>query len=359
MAANGVICALTAQFDFVSIRIVDMNGSRRPVAVFLQGNHTQRHHCRELNLALRLILSVTGLHRSDQPPLCVIVLCRPGDQSEVLLLNFMCIHKSAAALLLDSEGIVTRGYDYPSLRVIVVRIASNKCEVLEDYFAFNKRLCIHTISYPTFVKRLTRYTINDHALLRRRCKPNELTTVKIFWSNSRLLIQFDYGQHTAGFSFFGAVGVVATWITGSARAGVVNVLYTQRAALLADFGGKIDFVVGWANTGAELHDHVRGIGAEVFNHLSDRVWDDAKLCAFASGVHKPDRRCVWIYNVNSAAISDVNTKRDLALVSDEAIAAGEFGLARFQYRGLSGTFCVAAHVLGRLALCKGEGEGEG
>ena len=95
-------------------------------------------------------------------------------------------------------------------------------------------------------------------------------------------IESNHGQHTAGFSFLGAVGVVATQITGSARAGVVDVLNAERATLPDDFGGEIDFVMGWANAGTELHDHALGIGAEAFNHLSDRVCDDAKLGAFAS-----------------------------------------------------------------------------
>src|SRR4029077_1855790 len=95
-------------------------------------------------------------------------------------------------------------------------------------------------------------------------------------------IQSDHGQHAPSFSFFGAIRVVAVRITGSARAGVVGVLNIERATLPDDFGGKIDLVMGWANTGAELHDHVRGIGAEAFNHLSDRVCDDAKVGAFAS-----------------------------------------------------------------------------
>jgi hypothetical protein len=72
-------------------------------------------------------------------------------------------------------------------------------------------------------------------------------------------IQSKDSEHAAGFSFFGAVGVVATQITGSARAGVMDVLNPERAALLADLVGKIDFVMWWANTRAELHDHIRWI----------------------------------------------------------------------------------------------------
>ena len=82
--------------------------------------------------------------------------------------------------------------------------------------------------------------------------------------------------------------------------------------------------MGWANTGTELHDHIRGIGAEAFNHLSDRICDDAKLGAFTSGMHKANRRRFWIYNVNRATIRDVNAERDTALIGDNAIARGKF-----------------------------------
>src|SRR5439155_25223771 len=42
----------------------------------------------------------------------------------------MCIHKSATALLLDGEPVVARGYEYPSLGVVVFRSAGNECEVI-------------------------------------------------------------------------------------------------------------------------------------------------------------------------------------------------------------------------------------
>ena len=137
-------------------------------------------------------------------------------------------------------------------------------------------------------------------------------------------MQPNHGQHAAGFSFFGAVGVVATQITGGAYAGVMDLFYADGPALADDFGRKIDLVMGWANTRAELHDHARGIGAEAFDHLSDRVCDDAKLGAFASGMDKANRRRFRIYDVNCATVSDVNAERDVALIGDNAIAAGEF-----------------------------------
>ena len=137
-------------------------------------------------------------------------------------------------------------------------------------------------------------------------------------------MQPKHGQHAAGFSFFGAIGVVAMKIAGGADARVVDLLNAERAALPDDFACEIYFVVRRANAGAELHDHVRRIGSEAINHLPDRVRDDAKLGAFAPGMHKPDRRRFWIDDVNRATVGDVNTKRDAALICDNAVAAGKF-----------------------------------
>lgn len=99
---------------------------------------------------------------------------------------------------------------------------------------------------------------------------------------------------------------------------------TERAALPDDFGSEINFVVGWANAGTQLHDYLRRIRAEVFSHLSDRVGDDAELGSFASGMDQPNRRCFWIYHVNRATICDINAEGDTVLIGDDAIARGEF-----------------------------------
>jgi len=104
----------------------------------------------------------------------------------------------------------------------------------------------------------------------------------------------------------------------------VDVLNTDCATLPDNFGGEIDFVVGWANTRTELNYHDRRIGAEAFNHLSDRVFDDAELGAFAARMDKANRRGFWIYDVNGATISDINAERDAALVGDDTIASGKF-----------------------------------
>jgi hypothetical protein len=48
-------------------------------------------------------------HWVNQPPLCTVILCRPRNEREVFLFNFMRIQKPATALLLDRERTVTRG----------------------------------------------------------------------------------------------------------------------------------------------------------------------------------------------------------------------------------------------------------
>jgi hypothetical protein len=79
-----------------------------------------------------------------------------------------------------------------------------------------------------------------------------------------------------------------------------------------------------ANAGAELNDHVRGIGAEAINHLFDCVGNDAELGAFATGMNQTDSRRLWIDKVSRAAVGYVNAEHDPLLISDDAIAAGEF-----------------------------------
>lgn len=137
-------------------------------------------------------------------------------------------------------------------------------------------------------------------------------------------MQPEHGQHAAGLSFFGAVGVITIQIAGGADAGVVDVLKTWRATLLDDVSCEIDFVVRWANARTELHDHLRRIGAEVFNHLSDRICDDAERGAFSPGMDKANGRRFRIYNVHRATVRDVNTERDARLIGDDAVATGEF-----------------------------------
>src|SRR4029077_18564308 len=70
----------------------------------------------------------------------------------------------------------------------------------------------------------------------------------------RPLPQCNQSKHAAGFSLFGAIGIVTIQIAGRAYAGVVNLFYPEGATLPDDFRRKIDLVMRRANTGTELHD---------------------------------------------------------------------------------------------------------
>jgi hypothetical protein len=74
-------------------------------------------------------------------------------------------------------------------------------------------------------------------------------------------------------------------------------------------------------------------------------------------MHKTNRRRFWIYDVNRAAIGDVDAECDAALVSDDAIARGEFAVwersAAFEVRAERGPYLLdncnfsTVHLFGR------------
>ena len=103
----------------------------------------------------------------------------------------------------------------------------------------------------------------------------------------------------------------------------MNCFHTEFTTLSDNLGCEIELVMWWANAGAELNDHVRGIGAEAINHLFDCVGNDAELGAFATGINQTDSRRFGIDKMNRAAVGDVNAKHNSLLIGDDAIAAGE------------------------------------
>src|SRR5436305_13694677 len=99
-------------------------------------------------------------------------------------------------------------------------------------------------------------------------KRNFATRANAFYLTPNYLIESKHSQHTAGFSFFCTIGVVALQVAGRANAGLVDLVNAECAALPDEGGGEIDFVVRRANARTKLHDHLRGIGSEEINHLS-------------------------------------------------------------------------------------------
>ena len=134
----------------------------------------------------------------------------------------------------------------------------------------------------------------------------------------------DHRQHAAGFSFFGAIGIVLVQVAGGADAGIMDLFNAERTALPDNFDGEVDFVVRRTNARTQLHDHVCGIGTEAISHFQNRVRDDAELGTFASGMHKAHRGGFGVDEINCATVGDVNAEGDAPLIRDKTVARGKF-----------------------------------
>jgi hypothetical protein len=85
----------------------------------------------------------------------------------------------------------------------------------------------------------------------------------------------------------------------------------------------------------------------VIDHLPDRVRYNAELGAFAAGMNQAYSGRFWIENVNRAAVSDVNTEHDTALIRDDAIAAAEFTAHRIVATAIDNCDLVSVNLLRR------------
>src|SRR6266404_2369025 len=104
----------------------------------------------------------------------------------------------------------------------------------------------------------------------------------------------------------------------------MNLLNARGATLLDNVRGKIDLVMRRANARTQLHNQIRRRGTEAFSHLLNSLRGNRQRGSLFPRMNQPDRRRFWIDNVNRAAIGDVNAERDLLLISDQTVAAGEF-----------------------------------
>ena len=112
-------------------------------------------------------------------------------------------------------------------------------------------------------------------------------------------------------------------IAGCADAAIVDSLHALCARLLDNFRREIDLVMRRTNAGTELHDQIGRLRSELLDHLDDCIRNDAELGPFAAGMDETDGWRIWIDNVNSAAVSDMNAERNSRLICNEAVAAGE------------------------------------
>ena len=88
-------------------------------------------------------------------------------------------------------------------------------------------------------------------------------------------LQRQQREHASGASFFGPIRIVMLEIAGSADAAVENFLDACVATLPDDVRGKINLVVRWSNTGAQLHNKITRFNSKTLPHRFDRAPNDS------------------------------------------------------------------------------------
>ena len=123
-------------------------------------------------------------------------------------------------------------------------------------------------------------------------------------------------------AFFFSVGVIFFEIRSGAAPAVVDFTDSCFGSLAADFSGKVDFVVRWADAWGDLHDEVLRIGSGGRADGSDGFWNDAKLCSLAPRVCESDATPVTVGDIDGGAVRHIDAKAEVALRGDESIAIG-------------------------------------
>ena len=90
--------------------------------------------------------------------------------------------------------------------------------------------------------------------------------------------------------------------------------------LLANGGGKINFVMRRADAGCEDDDEIAGSGAEVQTHLPDGLAGDIEFGAIFPRMEEADCSGLPIEEVKSTAVGDVNAQEEI-LIRDETVNA--------------------------------------
>jgi hypothetical protein len=134
-------------------------------------------------------------------------------------------------------------------------------------------------------------------------------------------------EHTAGAAFLGAVRIVALQIARGASAAVVHGRDTEVAALPHNRSGEIYFIMRRPNARTELHHEIGGARTKVFAHRSNAVGNDTKLRPFFPGMHQSNRLAGGIDEEYGAAVRDINTEANAALIRDQAITAVDTSVA--------------------------------
>ncbi len=112
-------------------------------------------------------------------------------------------------------------------------------------------------------------------------------------------------------------------ITCGADVAIMHVFDARISTLPDDFRSEIDFVMRRPNARTQLQDQIGSFAVEALFHQRDRFGNNSELCSFFPGMHQTDDFTNWIEEENSAAICDVNSETNVALVGHQSVASVE------------------------------------
>ena len=88
-------------------------------------------------------------------------------------------------------------------------------------------------------------------------------------------LQRQQREHASRPPFFGPIRIVMLEIAGRADAAVENFLDACVATLPDDVCGKINFVMRWPDTRAQLHNKITRLNSKTLPHRFDRAPNDS------------------------------------------------------------------------------------
>ena len=103
----------------------------------------------------------------------------------------------------------------------------------------------------------------------------------------------------------------------------MNFIHAGSPTLANDIRGEIDLVVGRTNAGAELGNKILWFDRKSLPHLDYRLGDDTQLRALFPRVNQGSGALLSVEEVKGAAIGNVNSEANIALVGNQTVAAFE------------------------------------
>ena len=123
-----------------------------------------------------------------------------------------------------------------------------------------------------------------------------------------------------GAAFLTSIGIIGIGIRGRASTAIVDFREPSGDRLTPDIGSKINFIVGRADAGRNLQDDIAWGCMNGFAEGLDGLSYDAELCALTSRVGQRDASGVFVHQIDSGAIGNVNAKAKVRFGSDKGVA---------------------------------------